>query len=47
MREGVRPDGTKIDPVMPVQFTSKLKDAEIEGIYKYLQTVEKKPTKPK
>lgn len=46
LREGVRPDGTKIDPVMPVQFTSKLQDAEIEALYKYLQTVEKKPTKP-
>lgn len=47
MREGIRPDGTKIDPVMPIQYTSQLKDAEIEGIYKFLQTVEKKPTAAK
>lgn len=45
MREGVRPDGAKLDPVMPIPFTSQLKDAEIEGIYKYLQTIDKKPTK--
>jgi len=47
LREGVRPDGTKIDPVMPIAYTARLKDAEIEALYKYFQTVEKKPTKPK
>lgn len=44
LREGVRPDGAKIDPAMPIQFTKSLKDAEIEGLYKYLLTVAKKPT---
>jgi mono/diheme cytochrome c family protein len=44
LREGVRPDGAKIDPSMPVQFTKSLKDAEVEGIYKFLMTVDKKPT---
>lgn len=43
LRDGVRPDGTKINPVMPIPFTSKLKAAEVEAIYMYLQTVEKKP----
>jgi cytochrome c553 len=47
MRTGVRPDGSKLDPVMNIAYTGALKDAEIEGIYKYLQTIEKKPTKPK
>ena len=28
---------------MPVPYTSKLKDAEVEGLYLFLQTVEKKP----
>lgn len=44
LREGVRPDGSKLDSAMPVQYTKALKDAEIEGIYKFLQTVDKKPT---
>jgi len=43
LREGIRPDGTKIDKVMPTPYTSQLKDAEIEALYMFLQTVEKKP----
>jgi mono/diheme cytochrome c family protein len=43
MREGLRPDGATIDPAMPVAYTSKLKDEEIEGLYKYLKTLPPTP----
>jgi cytochrome c553 len=43
MREGKRPDGTAIDPVMPIQYTKNLKDEEIDAIYIYLKTIPKKP----
>jgi mono/diheme cytochrome c family protein len=36
---GVRPDGRKLDPFMPVQVTSKLTDVEKRAIYRYLRTV--------
>lgn len=37
--EGVRPDGTKLKPFMPVQVTSKLSDVEKRAMYRYLRTV--------
>jgi mono/diheme cytochrome c family protein len=43
MREGKRPDGTAIDPVMPIQYTKNLKDEEIDALYIYLKTIPKKP----
>jgi hypothetical protein len=43
LREGKRPDGTAIDPVMPTAYTKRLKDEEIDALYIYLQTVPKKP----
>jgi mono/diheme cytochrome c family protein len=43
MREGKRPDGSAIDPVMPIQYTKNLKDEEIDALYIYLQTIPKKP----
>jgi len=39
LREGVRPDGAEIVMPMPIAYTSKLGDAEIESIYEYLKTV--------
>jgi mono/diheme cytochrome c family protein len=39
MREGVRPDGSKVDPAMPWQSYSKLSDDEIAGLYLYLKTI--------
>jgi mono/diheme cytochrome c family protein len=33
LRDGVRPDGAKIDKVMPIAYTSQLKHAEIEALY--------------
>lgn len=43
LREGKRPDGSAIDPVMPTQYTAKLKDEEIDALYIYLKTIPKKP----
>lgn len=37
--EGVRPDGRKLNPFMPVQVTSKLTDVEKRAMYRYLRTV--------
>lgn len=44
LREGVRPDGTKLDPFMPVQLTKHMTDTELKAAYLYLQGV---PAKPK
>jgi mono/diheme cytochrome c family protein len=43
MREGVRPDGTKIDPSMPVAYTRNMKDTELESLYVYLKALPPKP----
>lgn len=43
LREGVRPDGTAIDPFMPVNATKEMTDVEIVAVYKYLRTVDPKP----
>lgn len=43
LRDGVRPDGTAIDPFMPVNATKLMTDVEIVAVYKYLRTVEPKP----
>lgn len=43
MREGVRPDGSQIDPVMPVQFTKMMTDTELEALYAYLVSLEPMP----
>lgn len=44
VREGVRPDGSKVDPAMPWQAYSKLSEDEIEGLYLYLKTIPAKAT---
>lgn len=46
LREGKRPDGSAIDPIMPVSYTKNLKDTEIEALYLYFQTVPKVAKKP-
>ncbi len=43
LREGVRPNGETINPVMPIALTKNLQDTEIEALYLYLKTIEKKP----
>ncbi|HEX4353384.1 MAG TPA: cytochrome c, partial [Polyangiales bacterium] len=37
LREGKRPDGSKIRAPMPIPYTSKMADAEIESLYAYLK----------
>lgn len=39
MRDGVRPDGTKIREPMPIRFTRQMTDDEITALYLYLRTV--------
>lgn len=39
MREGVRPDGSAIDPFMPWRNFARLTDTELRAIYLYLQTL--------
>jgi mono/diheme cytochrome c family protein len=39
LREGRRPDGSTIDPIMPWQNTSAMTDLEIDALWTYLQAV--------
>lgn len=39
MREGVRPDGSAIDPTMPWQNLGKMTDTELKAMYKFLQSL--------
>lgn len=39
MRQGVRPEGSTIDPVMPWQQFAELTDDEIESLWRYLRTL--------
>lgn len=43
LRQGVRPDGSTVDPAMPIEATKHLTDLEMEALYNYLMTVEPKP----
>lgn len=43
LRTGVRPNGSAINPVMPIQATRYMTDVELEALYRYLRTVEPKP----
>lgn len=43
MREGVRPDGTRLDPFMPVAALSRMTDDEVTALHAYLSTVPAKP----
>lgn len=42
-RDGTRPDGSKIDPLMPWQVLGKLSDEELQGVYLYLRTLPPAP----
>lgn len=44
MREGVRPDGTSIDPVMPWAAMGHMSDVELEAMFVYFQSLDVKPT---
>lgn len=39
LREGKRPSGAPIDPLMPFRFTKDMTDDEIRAVYMYLKTV--------
>src|SRR5690606_36563963 len=39
LREGTRPDGTKLSDVMPVHFTKQMTDEETLALYHFLRTV--------
>ena len=39
LREGVRPDGTRLDPFMPVQLTKHMTDTELRAAYLYLRSI--------
>lgn len=39
LREGIRPDGTKLAADMPIPMTGKFTDQEIEAIWMYLRTL--------
>lgn len=43
LRKGVRPDGTKVAPIMPTGFYEILTDKDVDAIVAYLRTV--KPVK--
>jgi hypothetical protein len=43
LRTGKRPDGTEINPFMPINATKLMTDVEIVAVYKYLQTLPPKP----
>ena len=44
LTDGVRPDGTQIHPVMPVNATKLMTPVEMRAIWKYLETVAPKET---
>ncbi len=39
LRDGVRPDGSKIDELMPWKAMGHMTDEELQGVYKYLKTL--------
>ncbi|HVT38786.1 MAG TPA: cytochrome c [Gemmatimonadaceae bacterium] len=39
LREGVKPEGVAINPVMPIGSTKEMTDDEIRAVYMYLKTV--------
>ena len=44
LREGVRPDGSRIDPQMPVaRITRHLDDVELQALHAYLRTLPPRP----
>jgi len=43
LREGKRPGGAAIDPLMPYDFTRNLTDDEIRALWLYLKTVPSRP----
>jgi len=44
MREGVRPDGRRLDSFMPFSTYSRMKDDELHALWMYLRSVPARPT---
>lgn len=44
LRSGVRPDGTALDPFMPVKVTKHLTDSEIDALWAYFGSLPPGPT---
>jgi mono/diheme cytochrome c family protein len=43
LREGKRPDGTELNPIMPWQLTAQMTDDEIRAMWLYMQSLPPKP----
>ena len=43
LRTGVRPNGSTLHPLMPIQATRHLTDVEMEALYAYLTSLEPRP----
>lgn len=43
LREGVRPDGSMLDPAMPIAATRHLTDTELEALYAFLMSLDPVP----
>ena len=43
LREGIRPDGSRLDPAMPVTITKNFNDDEVASLFMYLQSIPKRP----
>jgi mono/diheme cytochrome c family protein len=43
MRKGIKKDGSKLDPLMPVANLKHMNDVEMKALWKYLQSVPPKP----
>jgi len=44
LREGVRPDGRKLDPLMPVAMTAAMTDTELAALWAYFSSLPPRPT---
>lgn len=44
MREGRRPDGSKVDPFMPWPVFGRMDDIELRALWRYLRTLPPRPT---
>lgn len=43
LREGVRPDGRKLDPLMPIAATARMTDVELSAMWAFLTSLEPLP----
>lgn len=46
LREGLRPDGSTLHPIMPLRATERLSDTEIAALWTFLQSVPPLPDAP-